>query len=163
MFTVAKTVGVSGAANMVPSSKVKHYAKFIALGVCVALVVLGVIGLIFKNWVIGPIMIVEAFVMLTLELPIVQIAWILNFFQDYRWRGVMYVLFCIPTFFSVITFLAGLGCIAIGLVYVFLGFFKKEKGTPIERPVGGAQGDVENQKDQRKSGLSSKGAAPGVI
>eukprot|EP01113_Clastostelium_recurvatum_P009582 TRINITY_DN1462_c0_g1_i1.p3 TRINITY_DN1462_c0_g1~~TRINITY_DN1462_c0_g1_i1.p3 ORF type:complete len:191 (-),score=40.64 TRINITY_DN1462_c0_g1_i1:1048-1551(-) len=166
------------ASHAVPASKVKLYAKYLGWGTSAAFVVLGGISIIpiagFSRYIIGPICVVIGLFMAILEIPVPFIAWMLNFFQDYRFRGVLYVLFCIPAFMSVFTIAPGLGAIATGACYGFAGVFKKEKGTPIERPgkksaAGAVEGepDVEagSSKKGKKKGksLASQGAAPGVI
>jgi len=158
----------SVASHAVPSAKVLLFAKYAGWGTAAAFVILGVIATILTYWIIGPICIAIGLFMAILEVPFTPIAWLLNFFQDFRFRGALYIVFCIPSFFSIITFIAGLGSIACGCLYLFAGIFKKEKGTPIERPFKKQPADVEAPAEQPKSkkdrkSMASQGAAPGVI
>ncbi|KAN0050402.1 hypothetical protein ACTA71_003525 [Dictyostelium dimigraforme] len=141
--SVGGSVATKVGASFLPESSVlKTVAKYAAWATGALLVLLGGISIFDSHWIIGPICIALGGVMLVIEFAVpfaAQFQLFLTVFE-YKIRGIMYVCFCIPAFFTVFTIAPGLGCIFSGGIYVILGFIKNEKA---ELPQYNKQRDVE--------------------
>jgi len=157
MWKVATSLGPSAASAALPGAeKFLFYGRWIALGASIACVVLGALHIgINLGYIVGPITVVIGVFVAMLEYPFVPIAKHLNFFTDYRFRAGLYVVFMIPTFFSVVTFVGGLGLFAAAVCYGYAGF-KGSKGEPVTDGTGKPkEAEPAAKKESRKSKKTS--------
>eukprot|EP01094_Clydonella_sp_ATCC50884_P005068 TRINITY_DN14051_c0_g1_i1.p2 TRINITY_DN14051_c0_g1~~TRINITY_DN14051_c0_g1_i1.p2 ORF type:complete len:173 (-),score=57.07 TRINITY_DN14051_c0_g1_i1:377-871(-) len=101
---------------------VAPYIRLYLWGVCAFSVLLGAIGLIFQAWVPAIYTIIVALLIAAVEstflLPPVER--VMEFFlENYMWRAVAYIILCVPCFFSLYTFVAGILIAAGGLGYLY--------------------------------------------
>ncbi|KAF2076230.1 hypothetical protein CYY_002471 [Polysphondylium violaceum] len=156
MLSIGSKIGMGVGASFLPESSVlKNFAKYISMGTGAILILLSILSIFWGHYIIGPICIALGGLMLVLEFAVPFLAQF-NFFIiifDYKVRGPMYILFCIPAFFSVFSIAGGLGCIASGALYAVLGFVKNEKP---EVPQYQSQNDIEQgHGGKKKSSLAS--------
>jgi len=109
--------------------------------------------LLYGSYVIGIICIILAPFMLVLEIPLAYgfVKNFVNFFSDYKFRVVIYVLFAIPAFFSLPSILAAIASFCTAGLYGY-AFWRGEKAQKIEEKKTNA--DTNNTK---KTGLAALG------
>ncbi|EGG24671.1 hypothetical protein DFA_02915 [Cavenderia fasciculata] len=164
MWSVASKVAGSGAGTKVAggflpeSSKIKTAARFGGMITGGLAVGLGIMIIFFSHWIIGPISIAFGGFMLLLEfsLPFVLNVEFIAMVFDYKIRGPIYIVFCVPMFFTIFTIAPALGCIFTGGCYCALGYLKGEKA---EMPLNKQQ--TTEVKGAKKSSLSSQAEGPG--
>ncbi|EFA76314.1 hypothetical protein PPL_10077 [Heterostelium album PN500] len=158
---VGSKVGSSVASSFLPKSELMIKAgKYAGIATGCLLVALGILIIFFSHWIVGPISIALGGFMLILEIGtfiLVRVKFLAMVF-DYKIRGPIYILFCIPPFFTVYTIAPALGCIITGGIYAVLGWIKNESAA---YPEAMPQRDAEEARGAKKSSLSSQGEAPG--
>ncbi|GAM21050.1 hypothetical protein SAMD00019534_042250 [Acytostelium subglobosum LB1] len=166
MFKVATSavgskVGGSMLSNFLPKSEIMLKAgKYGGIATGALLLGLGILIIFFSHWIVGPICIALGAFMLLLEigLPLLARLPILVVVFDYKIRGLMYIAFCVPPFFTVFTIAPAFGCIFTGGCYALLGWVKNESA---QFPQNVPQRDAEEARNTKKSPLSGLGEAPG--
>eukprot|EP01116_Phalansterium_solitarium_P009442 TRINITY_DN23586_c0_g1_i1.p2 TRINITY_DN23586_c0_g1~~TRINITY_DN23586_c0_g1_i1.p2 ORF type:complete len:177 (-),score=26.69 TRINITY_DN23586_c0_g1_i1:109-639(-) len=132
---VLSTIG--GPLAGVSGIKYAKYVRYAGLATGVAFLLLGIIGCIIGPLWVGLVSIVFGFPVIALELPFMWLAkfqvalGVLNFFNDYRWRAVAYVVLCIIPFFNSATILAGIMSVLTAAGWMFC-WWKDEKGPEIK-------------------------------
>ncbi|EGC39489.1 hypothetical protein DICPUDRAFT_147676 [Dictyostelium purpureum] len=144
MLGVGGTATKAVASSFLPESKLlKKIAYWTSVASGGLLIVLGILIIFFSRWILGPFDIACGAVVIAIELFAIRLKGFPIFVTifDYKIRGPLYVLFCIPAFFSVFTIAPALGCIVGGGIYAILGWVKNEKAEMPE------EGNYEKQRD----------------
>jgi len=150
-----------------PKTNYHKYARWGGLGVSGLLVCLGLVAIFFNSgYIVGSIAVLEGLLVFVLELPLalgLSLRTLLNKFNDFKLKIIFFVVAGIPPFFNLATILAAIASIACGVAYGFC-WWKGEQGEEIkEKSAKSAKAANEETNNKKKSGLASKGAAPGVV
>eukprot|EP01115_Flamella_aegyptia_P009908 TRINITY_DN42874_c0_g1_i2.p1 TRINITY_DN42874_c0_g1~~TRINITY_DN42874_c0_g1_i2.p1 ORF type:complete len:139 (+),score=6.68 TRINITY_DN42874_c0_g1_i2:41-457(+) len=109
--------------NVKKGGSVNKMVKYYMYGSSLILLILGVLALIFKEFGAGPIAMLIAVGIISLEAVeqfIPKVASFLDFFYEtYYWRALVYFILAIPTFISLFTFFGGILQIAGSIAYAY--------------------------------------------
>mmetsp|Transcript_15944 Transcript_15944/g.62298 ORF Transcript_15944/g.62298 Transcript_15944/m.62298 type:complete len:186 (+) Transcript_15944:31-588(+) len=123
-----------GSLNEAGKLQIANYVRLYYLGSAAVVVLLGLLALIFGSWASAIIAIVVSGLVVFIELaylmPPVYKA-LAFFFDNYLWRAICYIIFALPLFFSLFTFVGGV-LLLLGSVAYFYCVYKGEKPAPLD-------------------------------
>jgi len=138
-----KMAGMSG--NIPGMKKFSKYARWAGLSTAATFLILGIlaviIGAVQRDYLKVAIgfycMLISGFLGI-LEVPWTPLDFLVstvNIFADYKWRIALFIVIAIPSFFVLITILAGIASVVTAGFYGFC-LFKGESGETIKQEQG---------------------------